>query len=631
MKVSITGASAWVARMFEACGPYQWAREFLKNSLEACAKRVEFGIEWLAVERFGVYRRTVVDDGVGMSENELLEFFSTLGAGAKKIGGIHDNYGVGAKIAALPWNPEGVAVISYRDGKASMIWIMLEPESGDYELAEFQLGEKTQCVIDPNQISAREWHAMGEVDWGSVAPDWVREHGTMIVLRGSAQNPDTVLGNPDASEADIKGLSVYLNWRFWDLSVHNVHVVELRSDKKNSWPQGANDRDDARRPNNRRIMGAKFYLTDVKAPKGRLKASGASLIDEERTAVEWYLWEGERPAVHSYAKKSGYIAVRYRDELFQLTMHKAHFRWFGIIHGEVQQNLTIVIEPQLYKPINGRWGVHPDQSRNRLIFTGNGEKGVELPLSDWGLEFANELPPEIADAITAARGESSGSIEDEEYRKRLQDKFGKRWLTKVLVQARRKRADSPAATVTEEEAELDTPEVTDELAPGGSGVTRRRYKKTRIVVRPRAVPGGTDDGVLADQPVDVPRWDVGHAHDFEKPWHMALWAPNDPRGPTVVINVDSPILQEIVTFHQEQYPDVFSEEVEQTIHQVFGEVAACKVAHSQKLVGLHMAQEAIDQEYRTENALTLALMGLMAEESLIAQRLGKLGRKNRVA
>ncbi|MBK8324488.1 MAG: ATP-binding protein [Betaproteobacteria bacterium] len=137
MKVEITGASHFITRMFEACGPYQWAREFLKNSLEANATQVEFGIEWQAVERFGVYRRTVIDNGSGMSRDELLKFFSTLGEGAKKIGGVHDNFGVGAKIAALPWNPNGVVVISYKDGKASMIHIVLEPQSGDCELIEF--------------------------------------------------------------------------------------------------------------------------------------------------------------------------------------------------------------------------------------------------------------------------------------------------------------------------------------------------------------------------------------------------------------------------------------------------------------------------------------------------------------
>src|SRR5882724_1451135 len=105
MKLRITGASAFVNRMFEACGSYQWAREFLKNSLEAGATRIEFGIEWQAAEKFGVYRRTVIDNGSGMDQAELLKFFSTLGEGGKKIGGIHDNFGVGAKIAALPWNP----------------------------------------------------------------------------------------------------------------------------------------------------------------------------------------------------------------------------------------------------------------------------------------------------------------------------------------------------------------------------------------------------------------------------------------------------------------------------------------------------------------------------------------------
>src|SRR2546421_6854664 len=130
MKLEITGASNFVNRMFEACGNYQWAREFLKNSLEAQATKIEFGIEWQAVEKLGTYRRTIIDNGLGMDRDELLRFFSTLGQGAKKISGIHDNFGVGAKIASLPWNPEGVVIISYKNGKGAMIWIMLN-DSGD--------------------------------------------------------------------------------------------------------------------------------------------------------------------------------------------------------------------------------------------------------------------------------------------------------------------------------------------------------------------------------------------------------------------------------------------------------------------------------------------------------------------
>ena len=84
-KVQITGASDWVRRMFEACGPHQWARELLKNSLEAKATQIEFGIEWQAVEKLGVYRRTIIDNGSGMNRDDLLKFFSTLGCLTRKL------------------------------------------------------------------------------------------------------------------------------------------------------------------------------------------------------------------------------------------------------------------------------------------------------------------------------------------------------------------------------------------------------------------------------------------------------------------------------------------------------------------------------------------------------------------
>ncbi len=625
MKIGITGASHFVNRMYEACGQYQWAREILRNSLEASATRVEFGLEWQAVERLGVYRRVIADDGIGMDASELERFFSHLGAGAKVIGGIHDNFGVGAKIASLPWNPEGFVVISYKEGLAAMIWIVLDPESGDYELMDFEIRGQKTCVIDPTAV---DWEK-GEkpIDWGAVAPDWVKAHGTVVVLLGSDAFPDTVLGNPAAGEASIKGISVYLNSRFWDLSDKEVHVVELRSEKKNSWPTGPADKDDSRRPNRRRIMGARHYVEDVEAGKGKLGGSGYVLLDEERVQTEWYLWEGERPAVDSYARKSGYVAIRYKGELYQLTTHKAHFRWFGIVEGQVQQNLSLILEPQLYGVRGSTWGIHPDQSRNRLIFTGNGEKGVDLPLADWGREFAESIPDAVLAAIRAARGKEGGTIEDEEYRKRLQDKFGDRWKVRVFVKPRRKREVVNPGTETEQVAEVSeevsieaTPEPSDLILP------RRRRRKTQMQLAPKVRPGGDGAYVEREVRVDVPRYRFGAKDEFERPWHLALWAENDPEGPTVVINKESPILEEIIRYHQERYADHLADEVSKEVMQVFGEVAACKVAHSQKLTTMITAQE-VDNEFRTEQSLTIALMGLLAEESLIAQRLGRLGKK----
>ena len=133
---------------------------------------MEFGIEWQGVQKFGCYRRTVADDGAGMDRDQLLRFVSTLGEGGKRIAGVHDNFGVGAKIASLPWNPEGVVVISRKNGQAAMIWIVLDPDSGDYELDEFDTDDGKTCVIEPCEIDG--------IDWAAVGPDWGGDHGTVI-------------------------------------------------------------------------------------------------------------------------------------------------------------------------------------------------------------------------------------------------------------------------------------------------------------------------------------------------------------------------------------------------------------------------------------------------------------------
>ena len=273
--------------------------------------------------------------------------------------------------------------------------------------------------------------------------------------------------------------------------------------------------------------------------------------------------------------------------------------------------------------------MHPDQSRNRLIFTGNGDKGVATPVSDWALEFADSLPSEILAAIREARGEIAGSIEDDEYRRRLQDRFGSRWSTKRLVSA---RPESPAvfdATITNE-LEATTTKGTVDFQPHEPGVVRpRKPAKTIHRIHSRATLEGPDRAIEAAAPVDVPRYRYRPKDEFEKDWHLAMWVPNDPEGPTVVLNQDAPILLEAIKFHQDQYPDVYAAEVMGIVHKAYGEIAVAKIAHSQKL-RVSITEQELDLMYRSEQALTLALMGLLAEEAVISQRI-KLGRKRAVA
>ncbi len=151
-----------------------------------------------------------------------------------------------------------------------------------------------------------------------------------------------------------------------------------------------------------------------------------------------------------------------------------------------------------------------------------------------------------------------------------------------------------------------------------------------FMIRLRVTAGGDGEGVERQVAVDVPKFKYVDKDQFEKEWQLATWVPTDPDGPTVLMNCDSPILLEAIKYHQGQYPDVFADEVKDIVMQTYGEVAVCKIAHSQKLVK-HVAEEELDSSYRTDEALTIGLMGLLAEESLIAQRLGRLGRKKSAA
>src|SRR2546429_4415891 len=94
----------FIERTYREGSQFQWVRECLMNALEAGATQIEFGIEWQAVENLGVYRRLIADNGCGMTGEQMVEFFNTFGGSGKPIGGAHDEFCVGAKASAVPWD-----------------------------------------------------------------------------------------------------------------------------------------------------------------------------------------------------------------------------------------------------------------------------------------------------------------------------------------------------------------------------------------------------------------------------------------------------------------------------------------------------------------------------------------------
>lgn len=624
MKAS--GIHHQVDRVYREGGAHQWVRETYINSIEAGAAKIEFGIEWQAVEEKGVYRRVIADNGVGMTPEELVGFFNVWGGGGKPIGGLHENFGIGAKSSLLPWNRHGLVVISWVDGDAAMIWVTTDPTTGEYGLRNFEAEDPDTGDIQIVEVVTPFVDVDHGCDWGAVKPDWIDDHGTVLVLLGDTDITDTVLGDPNrAPEADIKGISTYLNRRIWDIpNGSEISVDELRSTERGQWPiseemahvsGGAN-----RRTNRRKIEGAKFYIeyTMSSFTKGKLAHSGTVPVGDG-TEVDWYLWDGDRPNVQSYAAQGGYIAALYNGELYDVTNHHSTYRSFGVLEQAVRSKLWLIMRPQAFDESNGKHGVYPRGDRNSLLIMGGAHAGNPLPINDWGAQFAADMPEPIREAINAARAGSSGTVSDSTWRERLAERFGSRWR---IVKLRARKGAPLTVDPTQSGSSPRVPKGT-RSGTGGSGGGGGTGGALNTGSKPGAL-----TAVKTKVAGGIPAYIPVTGDEIEDEGMLASWMPNHPEHleGAVLIKVDHPVLKDEIEHWQAQYPDHLADQIATEVVAVYGEMAVAKVAHSEYMKSV-MPSSRVENELRSDAALTMALLGLIGEEAVIAPRIGgKFGR-----
>lgn len=622
-----TGIHHQVDRVYRESGAHQWVRETYINVLQAAGTRSEFGIEWQAVENYGVYRRTIGDDGCGMVPDELRGFFNTWGGGGKPIGGLHENFGIGAKSSLLPWNQYGIVVVSWVDDDPAMIWLMADPDTGEYGLKQFYVEDEDGNTLVDDVITPFNDIKHG-CDWASIKPSWMGDHGTVIVLLGNDPGQHSVLGDPSREESDIKGVSTYLNRRLWEIPDGvKLTVEELRSNDPTQWPDseemahrtGGPDR----RTNVRTIEGAKHYIEYQVGSftKGSLRANDTMNLSDG-TVIEWFLWEGERPAIQSYAAMGGFIGAVYDDEIYDITTHHATYRSFGVTEGAVRSKLWLIAHPPRYG--SGHWGVYPRGDRNSLLVQGGARAGEPLPFNDWGAEFSENMPDAIREALRAARAGASGTIADNAWRERLADRFGARWkLVRLLARSSGSVTVAPTHAGTLPRAAKPRKRVTTGTGggAGGGGTTGAPTVGTSAGAVPAAktkVSGG------------IPTYELVRS-DAVGRGMIAAWVPNHPEHAegAVLIATDHPVIEEQVAHWQSQYPPHLEENVRKEVLAVYGEIAVAKVAHSEQLKQLLPSHE-VESSLRSDGALTMALLGLISEDAVISTRIGgKLGKFKR--
>jgi hypothetical protein len=638
------GVGNMLEREYRNTPAYQWARELVRNGIEADAHLIQIGVEWQAVRAHGVYRLQYADDGCGMSRDDLRTYMSTLGKGSKIVGGPHDNYAIGCRMTLLPWNPDGVVVISTVDGEANMVKMKYDPAAGDgageYVLEEIEwedeVGETHRSTVYPPYPDPDL-----DIDWAETIPEFMDQagHGTTFIMLGRSEAEDTFNGDMERDE-DARFLTrKYFNTRFWELpSGVTLRCLEfIKPGDRATWPRSVHETDLYQY---RTVKGARDLVEYVRRDQSSTIEDKGVFELPDCTKAHWWLRE---PDVDTggVGSSAGFIAVLYRKELFGPAFANIDdgnpqvganvYRQFGIGIDSVRKRVFIVLEPPEYEEIDDRAGVAPSTGRADLYWMGAGLSPRSVKPSDWSDAFAERMPDTIQSALNAAHESSrSNSEERQERLKRVMDRLSNRWRAPRARVA--EHGDTKTRPSTPGTASRQRPDVP------GSELRKRRGRK-RVVIRGRGgsqtlgQPGvGTDSAKSTTVRVGYPDYEWVTADDINEEGMIAAWEGPNKAHPNGLIQLDEThaVIRGQIEYWQSQYPSVLATEVKDIVKDAYADVAIAKVSHMHALSGPVISEGQLATMLMNP-ALTASLVGLLGEDALITPRLGGLGAKRRRA
>lgn len=601
-------------------GAFLW--ELVRNGFQADAKHVLFEPCWPLLDQYAEQGKPVryplmyVDDGVGMTGDELVEFFNHLSASGKIIA-LDQSFGMGAKVSMLPWNKRGVLVASWRDGRGKMIRIRHVPDPdggmGSFGLHRFLTTDEYGDEVHEEVVDAPE----------DLHHEVIKRcgHGTVIVGLGNDEDEDTYLG-PDG-QFTVKTGTIYLNKRFLDIpTAVDLKYMEFSSTRRRNWP---------RRPaqivrggkgknvNYRSVNGTRYYLEKYSDPQSRdtVELSGA----HSGTKVHWWLLNkpvGELN-IHQEAWGSSFVGAVLDGEIYNVDPRSMYHRFskFGVLYKDVRERLVILVEAPKFHSGGGTRGVAANTARSHLIMPARGGS-EDLPWDEWGhafLELGHPAPIKEALKEATMSGPKSGRTLTERLRG---------YSSLLRNRAWRKAIDGDARVLLDKPGGGPTEPGTNESDEGQDGGH-----------------GGSGGGTGDDQDPDAaggkedPDGEPAKSVNPRMTWPKVEWHPADDLAPgraahyesnlnKVIVNEEFPVFLMLRDRVLDQWGHVAgaAEITWQKIEEIVEDDLASKVLHAKAMKGSENWTGDEYEQMLSDEALTLVCMGMVTYERVLGSRVG---------
>lgn len=316
----------------------------------------------------GQYKLSIVDNGDGMSPEEMDEYLNSLAVqGASQNQGISQNFGVGAKVTALYRNRHGLVYQSWRDGRGAMLKLHRDDKEGIYGLYPFLLEDGpdyTPRIKD------------------TVKPKIIDTNGTKVTLLGASEDENTCFP-PEDTGGGMNWLIKYLTGRYFRFPENIKLQVRVLTRDEDGWPSKEPDSTE-KTYNLQTVRGAKVLFDHYCSAHGTLRLATAD--------AHWWVFDDPRQTSKDMSSRGGrtcQTGIVFQDEVYIQRTPPASRRilaGFGIVFGA--EHVVIYVEPR--EPLD----VRADTARSRLII--NGEDIEEASWWEiWGTEFRSKMPDRI--------------------------------------------------------------------------------------------------------------------------------------------------------------------------------------------------------------------------------------------